>query len=311
MNEIRTAVLQEMKSSTRIWSFVYSVKVFVWVLWIASCVFALTITHGALLTLSLQLLLGAAFAHGVELQHQALHLSGFRSAKVSRTVGVFLGMPMLVSFSSYQDSHLFHHQQLGTPNDSEFFVYGDKSERRVGTIFKHFFLINHFCSFLKNVIDAASWQKFETKLIQKNATKIRFEYLLMGSCFFGSAGLSSHFHNDYFFRIWTFPLFFFAAPIHALIELPEHFGCAKDTTDVFSNTRTIKTHRVATWFTNGNNYHVEHHCLASLPVEKLASVHQKVSDRIVYSSPSYWSFYRQFFSTVFFSKTKADQSFNA
>src|ERR1041384_1865877 len=56
------------------------------------------------------LLLGLAYAHAVELQHQCLHNTAYRSRTWGRVVGVLLGLPSLVSFSDYQNSHLKHHR---------------------------------------------------------------------------------------------------------------------------------------------------------------------------------------------------------
>lgn len=291
---IVAAALSDFKNNRTKWVWVYFSKVFIWMAWTALCVYGIGVATSASVTILLQLLLGAAFAHGVELQHQALHQSGFRSRRINRLVGMMLGLPMLVSYSSYQDSHLFHHKALGKPEDAEFFEYGDKTERQFLAVIKHFFLINHFCDFLKNVIDSLNGRQFKTKLIPQNADRIRIEYLLM------AAAVASVFfvNSELLVKCWIIPLFLFAAPIHALIELPEHYACNKDSIDVFANTRSIKTHRFASWFTNGNNYHVEHHWIASLPVEQLASVHPKIEPQIQHLSSSYFSFYRRFFSTL-------------
>lgn len=290
------------------WTAIFSLKVCLWAVWIGLSIYGIRMAQGLAGTLAFQISLGAAFAHGVELQHQALHQSGFKSRRVSRLFGVLLGLPMLVSYSSYQDSHLFHHNKLGTADDSEFFEYGDKSERKIIAIFKHFFLINHFCEFLKNTIDAVNWRSFQTRLISRNSGKIRTEYLLMATVFFGCAIFASRFDSDLFLKCWLVPLFLFAAPVHALIELPEHFGCTNDTTNVFENTRTVITHPLMTWFTNGNNYHVEHHWLASLPIEQLASVHRQIAGQIVNLSPSYRSFYFGFFSSLLLGASPAPSS---
>ncbi|WLG85671.1 fatty acid desaturase [Pseudomonas cucumis] len=293
---IVAAALSDFKNNRGKWVALYFSKVFIWGAWIAACVYGILVAQSTSVTVMLQLLLGAAFAHGVELQHQALHQSGFRSRRANRYVGILLGLPMFVSYSSYQDSHLFHHKALGKPEDAEFFEYGDKTERQVLAVIKHFFLINHFCDFLKNVIDALNGRRFMTKLIPQNAQRIRFEYLLMAV----AVVVAFFVNSELLFKCWMVPLFLFAAPIHALIELPEHYACNKNSTDVFDNTRSIKTHPLASWFTNGNNYHVEHHWIASLPVEQLASVHQKIELQINHLSSSYFSFYRRFFSSLLF-----------
>jgi fatty acid desaturase len=302
---IGATALREVKANPVKWKSVFALKITLWIVWTASGIYGLCVVQGFVTTLLLQLLLGAAYAHGVELQHQALHQSGFSSRRANRLFGVLLGLPMLVAFSSYQDSHLYHHRKLGTPDDTEFFDYGNPSDRNFLSIFKHFFLINHFCDFLKNVIDALIWRTFKTKLLSQNPAKIRFEYLLIGVVFFGSFLFSLHYESEIFVKCWVVPLFFFAAPIHALIELPEHFECERGTRDVFQNTRSIKTHPIATWFTNGNNYHVEHHWLASLPIEKLVDIHMQIDEHIVHLSPSYRSFYRSFFTNSVFRKSRS------
>ena len=304
------ASIADVKRRPLMWSGIFCAKCCTWIAWVAFCVYKLCFSNDLIVTLALQLLLGAAFAHGVELQHQALHQSGFRSRRLSRIFGVALGLPMLVSYSSYQDSHLYHHSKLGTPEDLEFFDYGDKEKRSLMSIFKHFFLINHFCDFLKRVIDSLNGSFLPTRLLSSNAIKMRFEYILIACAFFGLALTASHFHSNLFVKCWLIPLFVFAAPIHALIELPEHFECDKTSGDAFQNTRTVKTHALVTWFTNGNNYHVEHHWVASLPIEKLSSLHREIEGKISNLSSSYTSFYVKFFSNLLFgvreSKVKAN-----
>lgn len=290
--------LNEVKEKPKRWIFVFTLKTTFWISWVVVAIYGIYIANNIFVVLSLQILLGAAFAHGVELQHQALHLSGFPSQKLSRFFGVLFGLPMLVSYSSYQDSHLFHHQMLGKPEDSEFFEYGDKEQRKFSSIINHFFLINHFRSFLKNFYDAVRGKRFTVQFLKRNSSRIRFEYLVMGIVFFGFAILSLYFNSNLFIKLWLVPLFLFAAPIHALIELPEHLNCNKNTVNVFENTRTVKTNPFLIWFTNGNNYHVEHHWLASIPPEKLASLHKKIEKNIVNLSPSYTNFYIKFFAKL-------------
>lgn len=299
-----TEAQTEFRENRKKWSAIYGIKFTAWFLWIAGGVYGVSVTNEFFYTLLFQLLLGAAFAHGIELQHQALHQTGFKSRKVNRLAGIALGIPMLVSYSAYQDSHLFHHRALGTPEDEEFFNYGDKSERKLSTIFKHFFLINHFCEFLKNLIDSLNGKPFKTKAVPKNGAKMRTEYLLIGLMFFGFAVLSFALDSNIFLKAWLIPLFLIAAPIHALIELPEHYECDSESNEVFANTRSIRSNWLSTWFTNGNNYHVEHHWYASLPMEKMAAIHRQIEPKIIYKCESYLSFYRHFFSELIFGNKK-------
>jgi fatty acid desaturase len=47
-----------------------------------------------------------------------------------------------------------------------------------------------------------------------------------------------------------------------------------------------------TWFTNGNNYHVEHHLMPNLPIERLADLHAEVRDQLLYYQPGYLKYFR-------------------
>jgi fatty acid desaturase len=67
------------------------------------------------------ILLGLAIAHGIELQHQAIHYTGFRNRILNIISGNLLGLPTLNSFTHYQTLHNWHHQKIGTKDDIEFF----------------------------------------------------------------------------------------------------------------------------------------------------------------------------------------------
>src|ERR1044072_2944831 len=87
------------------------------------------------------ILLGAMFAHCIELQHQCLHHTAYRSKKWNRFIGVLMGMPSLVSFSDFQYSHMRHPRNLGTPLDKEFFDHDYESLSSVWKFLPHLFLV--------------------------------------------------------------------------------------------------------------------------------------------------------------------------
>lgn len=242
-------------------------------------------------------LLGAMFAHGVELQHQVLHNQGFRNRGLNEAVGIFLGLPMLVSFAGYQASHLRHHRLLGTPENKEFFDYGDQSgASRIGTMLlwaKRFLMPAHYASFLKQVVRTVAGRPVpgENASVSK---RIRRDHMIM----LGSIGvliaLSFLMTSPIVIFAWIAPLVLVAAPVHALIEMPEHYRCDVTSTDVFHNTRTIKSNAVMTWFTNGNNFHIEHHYMPGLPIDRLHDLHAA----IVKDIPNCYESYRAFYADV-------------
>ena len=244
------------------------------------------------------LLLGLAYAHAVELQHQCLHNTAYRSRRWGRVVGVLLGLPSLVSFSDYQNSHLKHHRLLGTPEDKEFFNYAYKKLNSFPALITHLWMVRHYRDVMGYIFNSA-----RGKLVRKNeatfkmAKKIRFEYQLMAVFLITMALVTIFFDTTLFLKLWLIPMLV-AVPTHALIELPEHIGCNTTRADVLVNTRTIKTNKLLVWFVNGNNYHVEHHWLPAVPNDKFPELHTYVKSRITYADLSYRSFYSQFFRNL-------------
>jgi fatty acid desaturase len=97
-------------------------------------------------------------------------------------------------------------------------------------------------------------------------------------------------------RIWVLPLLLVAEPVHFWVELPEHFGCDLTTMNVLLNTRTIRGSWLSFWFTNGNNFHVEHHLYPRIAIDKLPRVHATLRDDLQFFDRSYWSFLRMVLS---------------
>jgi fatty acid desaturase len=244
------------------------------------------------------ILLGLAYAHAVELQHQCLHYTAYQSKGWNRVVGVILGLPLFVSFSDYQNSHFKHHRLLGTPEDKEFFNYSYQKLASLWALIPHLWMVRHYrdvAGYLARSILGGLVREKEANL--KAAKKIRFEYQLMALFVIAMATITIAFQTPIFLKLWLIP-FLIGIPTHALIELPEHMGCKTHTTNVLENTRTIKASKFAVWFTDGNNYHVEHHWLPGVPNDKFPELHQHVASRIINLETSYWSFYREFFHNL-------------
>lgn len=240
------------------------------------------------------LLLGAAYAHAVELQHQCLHTTAYKGRIWNRIVGVILGLPSFVSFSDYQNSHLKHHRLLGTPGDKEFFNYSYQKLNSLTALIPHLWMVRHYRDVLGYIVKSSLGMLVrKNEATEKMAKKIRTEYQIMAVFLVVMAVMTVMFQTALFLKLWLVP-FLIAVPVHALIELPEHIGCNTKVNNVLVNTRTIKASKFAIWFVDGNNYHVEHHWLPGVPNDKFPVLHQSVVGRIEYLETSYWSFYKQF-----------------
>ncbi|MEU9919218.1 fatty acid desaturase [Streptomyces sp. NPDC051001] len=250
------------------------------------------------------IVMGLTFAHAVELQHEALHSIGFRNPRANVVAGVILGLPMLTSFAAYRASHMRHHRDLGTPGNREFFDYGDQygSEnvsrpRRLLSWLYRFSMIAHYGQFFVVLAKLVSGAPLEG---EKPATvrAIRRDYAIMALLLvLGTAG-SLAFHSLFLVWTWLVPLLLIASPAHAAIELPEHYRCDTDTTDPLRNTRTIRSNRLMAWYTNGNNFHVEHHLMPNLPIAQLGELHQAMEGRPKYYHRTYRDFFRSLRATA-------------
>ncbi|MDI1431391.1 fatty acid desaturase family protein [Polyangium sorediatum] len=242
------------------------------------------------------LTLGLMFAHGVELQHQALHKQGFRNGKLNEIVGILLGLPMLVSFAGYQAAHLRHHKHLGTPANEEFFDYGDphgEGGSRIASLglwFDRLMMPRHYLAVTKNLWRALAVRRFSSERPEVSARMCRdYIVMLLAILTLGAASFATH--ASLILVVWVLPLVLVAMPVHALIEMPEHYQCDPSTTDVLRNTRTIESNVLMYWYTNGNNYHVEHHMMPRLPMDRLPDLHRAIGQNIEHCHAGYRDFY--------------------
>ena len=223
--------------------------------------FYLMLSDNILLSLLGMFIAGAMYAHAVELQHQCLHYTAFNEKNKNKFFGILLGLPMFVKFSQYREEHLKHHKNLGTKDNKEFF---DDRFKRYKELFKNI-----------------NFNNMESVAILILPT-LTFTLLF--------------FNNFILVKIWLLPVLIFGEIIHFLVELPEHYKCNNFDKNPLMNSRTIKGSLFSFWFTNGNNFHIEHHTLAAVPIDKLPILHNLIQKEIVYYEKKYLDFYLSIFT---------------
>ena len=236
------------------------------------------------------LVVGAMFAHGVELTHQFLHGTGFKHRAANRVAGVLCALPMLVSHSHYRALHLAHHRNIGTPANSEFFNYGNVKGRPFLIVLARSFSLARYLGIARNIFRALTGQALHGATSAQERRAIQLEYLAMVVGIVGAIVFTAVTRSDLALRLWVLPLLLVAEPIHFWVELPEHFGCDLTTRNVLLNTRTIQGSWLSFWFTNGNNFHVEHHLYPRVAIDKLPRVHATLKGNLRFLNRSYWSF---------------------
>lgn len=294
--------LKQQLYAVRPWGFGF--KCSVWLGLMALAFFGIATTDGAV-KLAFQLLVAAMLAHGVELAHQALHRTGFGSARFDRIAGVILCVPAFVAFSLYQVLHLRHHKTNGAPNDKESFGYWFelmKSHHLLVRCFGfvlHFSMVVHFATAVVRICGAftghLSIGLADDRVAPASIAKTVNEYRIMGGVITLATLCGLTFGIAPVIDFWLIPLALFA-PIHALIELPEHFGCDHPSDDGRKNTRSIRAGRFMAWFTNGNCFHVGHHGDMRIPMDDRLAQYEaamRANGDFKYGSMTYLEFYLQ------------------
>ena len=239
-------------------------------------------------------LLGAAYTHAVELQHQCLHHSAFVKPLPHRIVGVPLGLPLLVGYTHYRVRHLQHHRYLGTPMDSEFFGFDTRQPLTWRTLARGLFDYPRLFSVMQDIGRSArgTWQYGIGQISDKHRRSIIAEHLLLGALLIVVAAVCALGGGEYVLRLWLAPLLLVAVPLHFIVELPEHILCDTESTDVLVNTRSIRGSWFSTWFTNGNNLHIEHHAAMNVPINRLGERHLETEVFGKHVERSYPDFFR-------------------
>ncbi|MFF1779378.1 fatty acid desaturase family protein [Streptomyces virginiae] len=252
------------------------------------------------------LLLGVVYTHMVELQHQCLHHSAFVRVGLHRPVGLLLGLPMLVSYSHYRIRHLQHHRNLGTDQDTEFFGFDTRQPLTARVLLRGMFDYPRLGTVAAESYHSwrGTWQYGNGQVSERIRRDSMAEYRVMGALVLAAVAASIAGYGGLVLQLWVLPLLLVAAPLHFLVELPEHIKCDNDTTDVLRNTRSITGSWFSTWLTNGNNLHVEHHAAMTVPINRLRERHSAVRECAKFVEHSYWTFYRAVLREVLVNSTR-------
>jgi fatty acid desaturase len=239
--------------------------------------------------------LGALYTHMVELQHQCLHHSAFLKASRHRAVGVVLGIPLFVSYSHYRVRHLQHHRYLGTDQDSEFFGFDTRQPLTLKALLSGLFDYGRLAGVAADCYRSwrGTWTYDGGQISERIRRDSMNEHRFISLVVLAAVAVSAAGYWELVLWLWVAPLLLVGVPLHFLVELPEHIRCDNDTTDVLRNTRSISGSWFSTWYTNGNNLHVEHHAAMTVPINRLHERHDEVRQFAKYVQRSYWDFYRQ------------------
>ncbi|WP_267246227.1 fatty acid desaturase family protein [Streptomyces sp. PR69] len=261
-------------------------------LWAAGVALALFVEAWPVRLLGVALL-GAMYTHWLELQHQCLHHSAFRKARLHRLAGVPLGLPMLVSYSHYRVRHLQHHRYLGTDQDSEFFGFDSRQPVTWSALVREALAFGRLAAAVADIgrCWAGAWSYDMGQISRDREREVVAEYRMFTLPILGAVALTAFGYGEIVLWVWLLPLLV-AVPLHFVVELPEHILCDNFSTDVLRNTRSITGSWFSTWYTNGNNLHIEHHAAMVVPINQLRGRHELALAHAKHTSASYPQFFK-------------------
>lgn len=236
--------------------------------------------------------LALTYTHMVELQHQCLHHSAFRRSELHRPVGFLLGLPLLSAYSHYRTQHLQHHKFLGTAQDSEFFGFDTRAPVTWTSLLRGMFSPARLLRAGLDMLSSCrgNWQYTMGTVPDRVRRRVITEYRLFAAGVAAGVLLCVAGQGRAVLLLWVVPVLI-SVPVHFLLELPEHVLCDNDSSDVLLNTRTIGGSRFSRWFTNGNNFHVEHHAAMVVPINRLPGRHPVARRWAKHKEDSYPRFY--------------------
>lgn len=259
--------------------------------------------------LCLQICFGAVLAHATELIHQCLHRTATGRASRDQWFGMMIATPLGISFWRYLTDHFRHHKDVTKESFSYNYQRMDSNSMlvRLTGFVLHVSMLGHFVQTMK-WIGYALIGRTEKQLAQAGplptptvVRRIRNDYLVMAGMLSLAAVLTVAFKTDVVIQLWLIPMIIGWAPIHALIELPEHWKCETSSTNPRLNTRSIRAGRFARWYVNNNCNHVGHHHDLSVAMERLPDYESRLIEQepFKYFEESYPRFYFSFFRYLF------------
>ena len=90
--------------------------------------------------------------------------------------------------------------------------------------------------------------------------------------------------------VWAIPAAL-GTVLGGLAVAGEHYGCVRETDDMFLNSRTVKSNRVVRFFLWNANYHTAHHLAPTVTGRNLPQLHVAIDDRCAFVERSFSSFY--------------------
>jgi fatty acid desaturase len=221
--------------------------------------------------------------------HEAAHSTLYPSRWANRLAGPIWASTILVNWSLWRSFHLEHHAHTGTDTDPKL---------------KHRFTITNPWQYLLLPLGGLAfmgelWLQSAGTLfgrmpgyVRRGAghRAIRFDAAVL---LLVTAGLAVGVVSapGVVIPLWLAPMLVTFCIALPATGMSEHYGCAFGG-EVFNTTRTVLSNPVFRFLVWNNNFHAEHHLVASVPFSQAPKLHAYIAPRLNHVSPSYVAFHR-------------------
>jgi fatty acid desaturase len=212
-------------------------------------------------------LIGASInALGI-LMHEAIHGSLFRRRRLDRWIRFLLGVPTGVSCHAYRVTHLLHHRHNRGALDPDEFSNLSRNRTVLSVAFYLWLLVGGFVYLLHLPLTAMR------RGTARDRATVALEYLLIGVLYAAAVRLLP---GEAIVHGWLLPLLVVVAFTN-LRGWAEH--ALTEPGDPLTETRTVTSNRLVSFFMCNLNYHLEHHLYPGVPWYNLRRLHLLLRSR--------------------------------
>ena len=234
----------------------------------------------------------AVFLHGIVIvhlfapYHECAHSTAFKSAWLNELICFGTGLVLLLTPLQFRWEHRAHHNYTQqAERDPQMIPMAE----RLGGYLYYATAIPYFYGAISTLVRhvLGRFSPMELQFLPRaERPKVQRQAWLMWAIYLSIAMLSVAFESWNAVIYWLLPRVA-GEPLMRLIRMSEHGGCPT-VSNIWRNTRTVRTWPPIRWLAWNMAYHAEHHALAAVPFHALPRLHALVGDRFEHVEQGYW-----------------------
>ena len=253
---------------------------------------------GVVLAPTWWLMLPAMLAQGVVLiflfapLHESVHNTAFASRWLNAAMAAIAGWLLLLPSRWFRNYHLAHHRHTQDPaRDPELQVRPIDSRYRY---WRHISGLPYWRAQIRLILRQAGGRVDDPFVAAQQRRAVTRQARLYLTAYGAVAILSVATGSRLALTLWIVPVLL-GQPFLRAYLMAEHGGCPF-VADMFLNTRTTFTHRLARFLAWNMPYHAEHHAFPAVPFFRLPAAHRRLTRHLGVTADGYLSVQRQLYA---------------